>query len=172
MSKRIPSAEERSICQRLRQEAMNDRPEFSESLHRGILSAIQEHGLASGGADILVCPRDASGHDRQECLPHPGEKRWRAYMTAALTAACLLIAVAVGWLVTQRDIAVAPAAAPAVAVLPPFEELAGSTLESLNDLIASAASVPQSADIEQGVLLAADELLHPLPINLDLAAGP
>jgi hypothetical protein len=176
MPKRISSVEERSLCQRLRQEALDDRPEFSESLHRQILSAIQQHSPTSGGADILVCPRDVSTRGRQECLPRPGERHWLAYAAAALTAACLLIAVAVGWRTTVHQnagpLAADTTGAATAAALPPIEELAGNTIESLNDLVASAAIVPQSDDLEEGVLLAADALLRPLPVDVDLAVWP
>jgi hypothetical protein len=180
MPKRIPPVEERALCQRLRQEALDDRPDFSETLHHRILAAVQECGrqetLVHGGADILACPRDLGTEGRQECLPPVGKRHWPAYVTAALTAACLFVAVVAGWRMAVHQnagplVAETPGAATGTA-LPPIEELAGNTIESLNDLVASAAIVPQSDDLEEGVLLAADALLHPLPVDVDLAVWP
>ena len=54
----------------------------------------------------------------------------------------------------------------------PSDELAGSTMENLDDLLASAAVVPQSAELAHDARLAAETLLRPLPVDLELLAGP
>ena len=118
--------------------------------------------------------------------------RRRNILATALTAACLLAAVVFGWRLAdpspQHDLvdggAVAatsgslkpspPTAAAEATIkgMPLIDELASSTVDNLNGLIASAAIVPQSDDLAHDTRLAAETLLERLPIGVELLAGP
>jgi hypothetical protein len=172
MHKRITSVEKRALREQLRREASESRPAFSETLHDRIISAIgrcrTEEATMLGGADIPVCRPG-----------YHGEKRWPA-RAAAVAAACLLGAAVFGWQLSQRENVRPPvessppavAAAATVANLSPIDELAGSTMENLDGLIASSSVVPQSAELAHDARLAAEALLRPLPVDMELFAGP
>ena len=118
--------------------------------------------------------------------------RRRSILATALTAACLLAAVVFGWRLAdqgpQHDLVdggaiaassgslkLSPPTAAAEATIqgmPLIDEWASSTVDNLNGLIASAAIVPQSAELGHDTRLAAEMLLERLPIDVELIAGP
>jgi hypothetical protein len=190
MRERISAVEKRALRRQLRREAMDSWPEYSETLHDRIISAV-ERSQAS-----------------QRCLPQRVE-RWRPSLAAAtLAAACLLGVVVLGWQMAQRrnvaqnlketgqvlreqianrksvspsvDSPVQPlaervlptsAAEATIAGLSPIDQLASSTLENLSEMIASAAVTPQSAELKHDTRLAAETLLRRLPVDVELVAG-
>ena len=106
--------------------------------------------------------------------------RLRRGWVAAATAACLLGAVVLGWRLNLRspqpDAASNPppsTAASEAMILDPtlIDELASDTVDHLSGLIATAVT-PQSDELKQGTRLVAETLLDPLPIDVDLIAGP
>ena len=159
MSKRVPSAEERTLGERLRREAIESRPAFSESLHRRIAGAVgQFHAVGIAHHRALAA------------------KRWRRGLAAVLAAACLFAAAAICWQfigsAQRQDM---PNTSQQVAG-PSFEDLRvlgqwadqATATSGLDGLVASATLKPHAAKLEHDVRLAADTLLDPLPVNVQL----
>ena len=178
MFNHVPSAKEQALGQRLRREALESQPAFSEPLHDRIVRTIQRRRAE----ELPVLSRTQS-------LSWVG--RWLA-ATSALVAACVLCAVAISWWINSNHrqanlpandfVAVAGgqaglASTPDNAALPTTElpsigELADRAAGSLDDLAATAAMKPQSAQLVYDARLVADMLIERLPIEVHWADEP
>ena len=159
MSKDISPTQEAALRGRLQREACDDRPEFSEMLHRRIIAAVQQH----------EAPRPRS--------IGTSVARWQGWLVAVFTAACLLCAVAIGWRMTQRqsvpdtDVAAVDVET-SLAGLPLPGELAGRGMDSLNGALISAALPQQSTDFAHDTRVAAESMLDRLPLGVEVLASP
>jgi hypothetical protein len=164
MSKRDPSTQDQALDERLRREAIESRPAFSESLHRRIAGAVSE--LHSVG--IAAHPRPTRASRRQLVL------------ATVLTAACLFVATAICWqligshqrqdvLNTSRQIA--GPSLDDLRVLGQWADKATAT-SGLDSLVASASLQPHAAKLEHDARLLADTFLDPLPVNVQLVNAP
>ncbi len=159
MSKRVSSEQEQLLAERLRREAIESRPAFSESLHRRIFSAVRQRQAAetSGAAAPTVL------------------RRWPRVLAAALAAACLLCAVAVGWRLMvnasrqSRLEKMAQVAGPSIDRLPSIGELTDHAVARLDHLTVSAALEPQTAPLKHDAMAVAGVFLDRLPVNMKLA---
>lgn len=176
MSRQISSVRERALCEQLRREAKESCPEFSETLHRQVISAIERHK-----APKLIGLKDTWA-----------VAWWRGRLATALAAACVLLVVAFGWRltrdvprpsVTDGDVLVANSGGPQtsplagstdvpIAGLLLVDEWADRAVDDLDGLIVSAAIGTQSADLKHDTRLAAQTLLRRLPVDVELLAGP
>ena len=176
MFKRIPSALERALRERLQHEAKESWPEFSETLHRRIISAVERRR-----AKEPVAPKDASA-----------AAWWRGRLAPALAAACVLCVMAFGWQLTRhvpqqnatdgdafavsggdpRTLPLTDSADVPIAGLLLVDELAVRAVDDLDGLIISAVIGTQSADLKHDTRLAAQTLLRRLPVDVELLAGP
>jgi hypothetical protein len=153
MFKRNPSNEERLLGEFLENEAVESRPEFSESLHRRTMSAAWQR-LA---AKPTVARRRPLG------------------LVFAVAAACGLFALAVGWQLLKNDARQAPA--PEIQLveqtkidLPSIDDLADHTVGRLEGLTVSAALEPQTTRLKHDARAVAGIFLDPLPIDARLLA--
>ena len=161
MSKRLATTEERALGERLRREAIESRPSFSESLHRRILCAVRQHHAA----EIGVGDRAALA------------ERWRRGLAAVLAAACVLCAVAIGsWL---SGTARRPGAGddprandPSVAGRRLIDQWTDQATLGLDDLVASASLKPHAAKLKHDARLVADAILDPLPVDVQFVSDP
>jgi hypothetical protein len=187
MFNRIFIQQEQALRQRLRQEAVESRPAYSESLHRRIMSAVlqqRQETIVVASVPLRNLPR-------------------RSRFVLAMAAACLLCAVAIGRLVTEPTLqpAVAPQPDAITAMTDPsatspvdatnavlseniqpvenvtqVEELANQAQEQLNDITtASTAMALRTDDLHHDTQLAAEILLGALPLpteieNLDVTS--
>jgi hypothetical protein len=162
MSKRKLSTEERMLEERLRGEANELRPSFSESLHRRIMCAVREHHAAMAGP-----------HDRA-VMARP----WRRGLAAVLAAACLLGVAAVGWQLyrsaQRQGVPVDPPqiAGPSIEDLRVIDEWTDRAATGIDGLMATAAFKPQADQLKHDAKLVADKLLDPLPLDVKLASEP
>jgi hypothetical protein len=153
MSKQVPQSEEQLLVERLQREAAESRPAFSESLHRRIVAAVkQRHAGETRVADAPLVFR-----------------RPLRVLPAALAAACLLCAVAIGsWFMEN---VVGPGTVPAV---PPTNEVSLNDLPSLDDLTKQAvvgldhyavsiALEPQATHLKQDARAVAGVFLDRVP---------
>jgi hypothetical protein len=156
MTERISSTQEHALRKRLRREAMDDRPEFDERLHRRIVAAVRRRQAEHASARV------------------PAVVRWRGRLAAAFAAACLLCAVTIGWRMMQRENTVDAqfdfADSGAILSLP--GEWAGSGMDKLEGATLAAALQPHSSDLARDTRTAAEALLERLPAGLELLAGP
>jgi len=114
MSKRVPSTEERALAERLRREAIESCPAFSESLHERIAGAVRQfHAVGIAHHRAITA------------------KRWRRGLAAVLAAACLFAAIAIGW----QLIGIAPRQGTVNAP----QEVAGPSIEDLRRKLNAAA---------------------------------
>jgi hypothetical protein len=168
------SFNDKLLAERLRQEAMQSRPAFSEALHARVLHAVQ-----TGPAEERPLPRRAaSGWRLRRMLP-------------AAAAVCLLMAVGVGWRVLRPTAPppgggqqVAHRAAPshgdpaiAMTTLPASDvdalaELADQATDGLGTLVDAAVVSQQSAYLDHDVRLAAEILMDRLPLDLTASEEP
>ncbi|MCE5268901.1 MAG: hypothetical protein LLG00_13565 [Planctomycetaceae bacterium] len=152
------------LAERLRREATESRPVFSETLHRRIVEAIGAGRRSQSQATV-----------RQR-----GAARRRHAFGVFVTAACLLLAVAVGWRVYEGRVAAARKAA----IERYVDELASQVASRwvLSDLLAdrgasagfdqlmgSAGLSPRSGPLADNARAAANSLLRRLPIDVGLA---
>jgi hypothetical protein len=169
------SSDESRLGERLRREALESRPAFSETLHRRIVAAVESvggnHGGAyPGGADILVCLEQQPGNGRQECLPHR-TRRWKRSLTVLAAAACLLCAAAIGWGLREGH----PPRADIIAQSP-LDDLAlihqwsESVAAGLDDLVATVELTPPPARLSSDARLTAETLIERLPVDWELAS--
>ena len=167
MSKRLSSRDKRGLRERLRQEAIDAWPAYSEALHNRILSAVERTKSEAAMPNRRSVDERLSG-------------RW---MTA-FAAACLTGVIAFGWQSVQRKddqgientLAIARSQFAADVTLisgaPLIGEWADTSAEELGSLVVAAAVTPHSASLEHDTRLAAETLLERLPIDVDLVAGP
>jgi hypothetical protein len=162
MSKRNPSMEDRALEQRLRREAIESRPEFSETLHRRIAGAVRQ--FHAHIADVATAGRAATAGRRRRGL------------AALLAAACLLGAVAIAWQLNRNaqqpgatDNPQQIAGGPSIEDLRVIDQWAD---RATTRIVATATLKPQAAQLKHDARLVADTLLGPLPVNLQLASDP
>jgi hypothetical protein len=165
MFKRISSTEERLLGERLRREAMESRPAFSESLHDRIVCAVRQRRAAGNSPSVRV--------GENGTVPFPA-RRPRG-LPAALAAACLLCAAAIGWQMLQNASQPAPVhllpptPEASIADLPSINDLADRTVRKLDGLAVSAAWEPQATHLKNDARTAAGMFLDRLPIDVKLA---
>ena len=158
MAKRVPSTKEQTLGERLRREAIESRPGFSEALHRRILCAVRQHHAL-----------EVSVGDRATMA-----RRWRRGLTAVLAAACLFGAAAIGWRFIGSAQRHGEANDPQEIAGPSIEDLrvldrwADQATMGLDDLVATATLKPQTAQLKHDARLAASTLLEPLPVDVQL----
>jgi hypothetical protein len=156
MSKRIRSNEERLRFERLGREALESRPAFSESLHQHILRVVRQHHATA--ANLVVGPAVS--------------RRWPRVLASALTAACLLAAVAIGWRLMEnasrqsRIEKIRSLAGPTLNKLPSIGDLTDHTVGKLDQLTVSAALEPQTTPLKHDARAVAGIFLDRLPVNL------
>ncbi|MBU4271460.1 MAG: hypothetical protein KKE86_11995 [Planctomycetes bacterium] len=160
-------ADSKTIRERLRREAIESRPEFSESLHQRIIRSVGER-YAEGAA--VGSRNTAAG------------RRWRG-LTAVLAAACVLAAVAIGWrfganLMRPDGRPLSPDNMPATSSfvlngkiedLPPMNVLTDLAVTGLDGLLASTGFALPSTQLAHDARLAADSLLQRIPLDMELA---
>ena len=173
MTRRMLSEGEQALIDQLRQEAIDDRPAYSEVLHKRIVGAVHQQQLA--------CERSLATALRQPIAPRR-DVRWMV----TVAAACLAAVVAVRW---QSD---QPATDPAMenimaitntrfgddlprrtvteTLLPctPVDEWSEKSVAELGGLAVSEVIGPHSAKLQADTLMVAEALLQPLPIDLDM----
>lgn len=163
MSRRLSSRKEHQLAERLRQEAIDAWPAYSEALHNRIISAIERRQPKS---DAAMPNRRSAG------------VRLRAGWMAAFAAACLLGVIVVGWQSVQRENnrdaenALANVGSQLADDLPLIHDWADASVEELGNLVVSAAVAPHSDDLKHDTRLAAETMLERLPIDIELFAGP
>jgi hypothetical protein len=146
------SARESRLRRRLRREAAQSRPAFSETLHRHICSAVDR-------AEAAPASR----------VPAAGPP-WRRLAWAA-AAACLLCALVAGWRLREADLPPADtAAASPMADLAAIGRLTDSAAVGLNGLAASIELTPPPARLSSDARLTAEALIERLPVDLELAS--
>jgi hypothetical protein len=159
MSKRVSSNEEELLAERLRREAIESRPAFSESLHRRILRDVRQHHAAA--ATLVAGPAVA--------------RRWPRVLAAVLAAACLLGAVAVGWQLMEnasrqsRIEEIRSLAGPTLNKLPSIGDLTDRTVGKLDKLTVSAALEPQTTPLKHDARAVAGIFLDRLPVGVTVA---
>jgi hypothetical protein len=162
MPERISPVQERELGERLRREARNARPAFSETLHQRIIAAVKRRQ-----AELLPRPR-------------PVAPAWRVRLAGAFAAACLLVAAAFCTRLIEpgpRQAAVPPSAAgtngvvvttaaPLADILPIDSWAAASGNADLDEMIESAVVAPQVAALTDDARDAGESLLQRLPVDL------
>ncbi len=159
MNKRIPSAENRRLAERLHREAIESRPAFSESLHRRIVKTI-----------------NASSSEMPQNMPAPALRRdWHRRPTVAAAVACLLLGVvAIGWwmaalaerqnaLDTERRIAQSQASQ-----LFTLDEMTDRAAAGLDGVVASVTLTREADHLKHDARLAAHSLLERLPVDVEM----
>ncbi|MEN6450761.1 MAG: hypothetical protein ABFC96_09735 [Thermoguttaceae bacterium] len=158
------------LADRLRQEAIETWPRFSESLHQRVLEAVAERRAE-------MPPRSASSASRI--------RRPRG-LVSLLTAACVLCAAVVGWRVYDGRIRamrnavieqhVGDFVTQMVSHWPPTDWAGSDDAEngtaSVGDLICSGGLSSQTDHLADDARSAADTLLRRLPIDMELAQSP
>jgi hypothetical protein len=143
------------LGERLRREATDSRPAFSESLHQRILTAVRRHHAAEAGtADRPVVSR----------------RRGRG-LAAALAAACVLCAAAIGWQLMKQPgtvETVQPVAKASIADLPSIDDLTGQAVVGLDRLAVSVAFEPQATHLKHDARSVANVFLDRLPVDVKL----
>jgi hypothetical protein len=157
MSKRIPSTEEQIFAERLRCEAFESRPEFSESLHRRIAGGVRQFH-----AHLAVADRTTTA------------RHWGRGLAAALAAACLLCAAAIAWQYggsarRPDPVSDAPTIADAKILIDQWTDQA---TVGFDGLVASATLKPQTAQLKRDARLVAHKFLEPLPVDVKLVSDP
>lgn len=160
-------ADSKTIRERLRREAIESRPEFSEALHQRIIRSIGER-YAEGAA---VGKRNTAAG-----------RRWRG-LSAVLAAACVLAVVVIGWRFVANPMQ--PDDRPLyldnrpetsnfvlsgkIEDLPPVSVLTDRALTDIDGLLASTGFALPSTQLAHDARLAADSLLQRLPLDMELA---
>jgi hypothetical protein len=167
MSRRLSSRDKKGLGERLRQEAIDAWPAYSEALHNRILSAIER------------TKSEAAMPNRWSV-----EGRLRGRWMPAFAAACLVGVVVLGWQSAQRknDQEIENALAIArsqfaedvtlISGAPLIGDWADTSAEELSGMVVSAAVAPHSESLAHDTRLAAETLLERLPIDVEMFAGP
>jgi hypothetical protein len=161
MSERIPSSEERSLRERLRQEATESRPEFSESLHERIAGALRRHHATIGAVHRAAT-----------------RKGWQRGLVALAAAACLLAAVAIGWQLIQSTAQrghgrnVAKDNQEWIERRQVIDQWTQQAATGLDGLLPSATSEPRESVLKHDARLVASTFLQPLPVDVPLDGPP
>jgi hypothetical protein len=159
----------KKLLKQLRREAMESRPEFSETLHQRIFAAVQREA-----ASVAPIPN-----------VDPPARRRRLVGAAALTAACGLAIVLFngrfqhGWQSPTADPAATELQAHVLDLAFPTDSLAsmfapeesGEDVESLDGLIASRIVASKSSALKSDLHTAAESLIERLPVDVELIAG-
>ncbi len=169
MSKRLWFGKEEELAGRLRQEAIQSRPEFSEELHRRLWHALERsEGERSGGLDgggLSQFSSDENGTvplrltvDENGTVPlriaplrvasrraqGPAvSRRWPFWATATLAAAGLLSAVVIGW--RPRDVVLRPQSVAGGAAVAVDQRGGGNPSQSV---VPGSASADPHADVD------------------------
>jgi hypothetical protein len=167
MRKSISTHEDQTLRRQLRSEAMASSPVFSEALHRQIAAAVKQSRVQG-----VSSPMGQRSADR------------RLVQVLAACAACVLVAVVLGWPMVHRDggamneptAATIPSPATteeaAIASLRSLDELAKDTANDLRGLVTATMVTPHSDDLKHDARLTAEGILWQLPINVETFAGP
>jgi hypothetical protein len=168
MSKRfLPSTTEAALRERLEREAAESRPAFSESLHRRILAAVEQHRAEQNGVPLLRSSSvgdDSALLDGRQAVAHRRRKRAVMYVSAA---ACLLCAVAIGWRLGEMRQAQRRSPMADLAI---FHELADSAAVGLGGFAASVELTPPPARLSADARLTAEAIMERLPVDFELAS--
>ena len=154
MFKRVPSAEERLLSKLLESDAAESRPAFSELLHQRTIFAAKQQRAAAPTVS----------------------RRWPRVVAAALAAACLLFALAIGWQVMENASrqdpgpGIPPDAQALIADLPSIDDLADRTVGRLDHLTVSVALQPQATRLKHDAYAVANVFLDRLPVDAKLLA--
>jgi hypothetical protein len=153
MSERTtPSTRESRLGRRLRREALESRPAFSETLHRRILARIEPRRLQYRSSDV---------------------RRKRSLMAVA-AAACLLCAVAIGWRLGEMrraQMAIADSAAESpLGGLAMIQEMPDRAAAGLDGMAASIDLTPPPARLSSDARRTVEALMERLPIDVELAS--
>ena len=165
MSETVSRPEDKmSLGERLRREALDSRPAFSEALHRRILSEIARNSAENDGPSVLLLDRP---------LAEARRRRKRSVMALA-AAACFVCAVAVGWRLGElreesRRLAV-DAESP-MADLAMLDALRDRAATEISGLIVSVELTPSPARWSSEARQTAEAILDPLPIDVGLASS-
>jgi hypothetical protein len=171
MNRQLPSHEtprERLLGERLRCEAAQSRPAFSESLHEQAVVAIVRRAVRLSEAGTPTRPRSIGG-TQPGLMKILGARRVPATIAAATV---VLLAVTVGWRwyenAARRGVGTenAPASAAAMPALPMPDDLAEQAISGLDGLLTSVAITSPSARLEQDFRTVADGLTERLPVEL------
>jgi hypothetical protein len=163
MSEQIPSTEEHALAERLRHEALESRPAFSESLHERIACAL----------------RQAHGEVVEVATNHGFEMAKRRRGPAiAFAAASVVCAMLIGWQLVnrvQRQGSIddpQEVAGPSIDDLRVIDQWADQAALGLDGLVATATMKPQTEELKRDAQVVADAFLKPLPVNVQLVSDP
>jgi hypothetical protein len=170
MSEQRRSKEEELLAERLRAEAIDSRPVFCQPLHHRIASAVARRRAAeaeaAGSVPLLRGIRTA-GFPIASRRPH--------IVVAALAAACLLGAIAIGWQLAASAIQQSrlrkteQMANTTISQMPSIRDLTNDTVGRLDNLTVSAVLEPQTAPLEHDAHAVASVFLDRLPVSVSLA---
>jgi hypothetical protein len=147
MFNRMRSKKERMLGERLESEAVESRPEFSESLHQRIMCVAKQRRAAATAVS----------------------RRWPG--VAAILAAACLFAAAIGWQLMQNASREGPGQSGpqnvdvAITDLPSINDLADHTVGRLDDLSMSVALEPQATHLKRDASAVASVFLDRLPFG-------
>jgi hypothetical protein len=146
------------LRERLRREALEMRPAFSETLHRRIMSAVERR--VGDESSSRLDPRPAAVHRRR-----------KRSLVAVAAAACLLCAAAVGWRLREGYLRSADGVAPSpMADLALIGELTDIAAVGLDGLVGSVELTPPPARLSSDARLTAEVLIERLPVDVELAS--
>jgi hypothetical protein len=145
------SSHDDDLRSRLRREAIETRPPFSESLHHRIVASLEKE-------DVALFPRRRA-------------KRITA-VAAVLAAACVLCAIVLTHSPAQQPQQPQNVTDAYLALLAPLDDWADKAVDNLSNLTVSKAYAPHSAALEHDTQLVADTLLRRLPIDVELSNSP
>jgi hypothetical protein len=142
----------------LRDEAIAERPEFSPSLHRRAMSAIEQQRATTTRIQAAAASRDATA----------GHRKFR--LAVVLAAAAMLAAVAIGVLPNApRTPAGAPPIAASLADLPLPTDFSAHAKQGWDSLLVASGWQPQVEDLKHDARLAAEAMLSCLPHDIQVA---
>ena len=178
MPKQVLSKQEQQLAEQLRREAIESRPAFSESLHRRILSAIEQQRTAETQAaervPLLRSSGEAQGRAPEHCLcqavAHHGSDHpltQSRHWPRVLAAACLLCAVGTGWVALRQN----AVEKPSLTQLPSVRDLTDHTVGRFDDLTVAAVLEPQTTPLKNDARAVAGVFLDRLPIPVKMVGN-
>jgi hypothetical protein len=153
--------EEQVLRERLRREAAESRPEFSESLHERILSAVRQDHASVAKVHLAAVSRP-----------------WLRNVAALAVTAGLLFAAAIGWRLVRPPAPQAPGGEVVndtrtwIESRQAIDHWADQTTTGLDGLVSFTSAAPRESVLKHDARLVASTLLEPLPVNVPLAGEP